>query len=74
MFLGIMEHKKKLQLVHFKSYPNHAPSRMSSDIWHKSAIMSCLYHMTMMTDDIFYMMNMGLCVSMEAYWPQESGL
>ena len=26
MFLGIMEHKKKLQLVHFKSYPNHAPS------------------------------------------------
>ena len=28
MFLGIMEHKKKLQLVHFKSYPNHAPSHM----------------------------------------------
>ena len=26
MFLGIMEHKKKIQLVHFKSFPNLVPS------------------------------------------------
>ena len=32
MFLGVMEQKKLLQLVHFKSYPNHAPSHMAK--WH----------------------------------------
>ena len=32
MFLGIMEHKKKLQLVHFKSYPNHTPSHKLIDV------------------------------------------
>ena len=43
-------------------------------IWHKYAITSYLCHMTMMTEDIFDMMNMGLRVSMGAYWPQETGL
>ena len=35
MFLGIMEHKKKLQLLHFKSYPNHAPSPRQDAPWER---------------------------------------
>ena len=33
MFLGIMEHKKKLRLVQLKSYPNLAPSHIYNDIF-----------------------------------------
>ena len=37
-------------------------------------IMRDLCHMIVMTDHIYNILTKGLWVSMEAYWPQESGL